>query len=463
MFSLNNEDFSLYALRRKKLIEAVKEKYPDKKGAIVLFGGFEGERVAFRQESSVYYLSGIQEPGIVLFLELTGKVILYVPNCVDNRSKWVFSPIPLTQVNAQKLGVDEVRTLGSACVGYQFHPFFPREEYSDLLMVLDVLASNNKTIFTCNPETPYGYIEQRLLLQRLREFVPAITKQLVDISPVIASMRRTKDMHEIDQLYKAIEITAIAQETAAEVIADGKHESEVQASLEFMMIRDGAQTSFPSIVASGKNSTVLHYTNNNGTMKNGDLVVVDIGAEFGGYAADLTRTYPVSGYFTQRQREVYDVVLETQAYIAELAKPGMWLSHPDHPEQSLNHLARAFLTKKGYGKYFPHGIGHFLGLDVHDVGNPTEPLQEGDIITIEPGIYIPEEQIGIRIEDDYWIVSDGAVCLSESLPKTAAEVELMVQRSLDDVSDEALAKTDDEDFDLDEDEMSDEEDGDTEH
>ncbi len=450
LFSLpSNQDFSLYALRRKKFIEAVKEQHPGKTGAIVLFGAFEGERVAFRQESSVFYLSGIQEPGIVLFLDLNGKVILYVPNCVENRAKWVFSSVPLTQANAQKLGVDEVRTLGSVCAGYQFHPFFPREEYADLLSVLERLAQDGKTIFTFTPNNPHGYAEQRLLLQRLREFVPAITPHLVDVSPVIAQMRRAKDMHEIDQMYKAVEITAVAQEAAAGAISDGMRECEVQASLEYMMTSSGARTSFPSIVASGKNSTVLHYNLNSDTMKNGDLVVVDIGAEFGCYAADLTRTYPVSGHFTKRQREVYDSVLATQEYIADLAKPGMWLSNAQYPEQSLNHLARAFLTKKGYGKYFPHGIGHFLGLDVHDVGDSAEPLQEGDIITIEPGIYIPEEQIGIRIEDDYWIVADGVVCLSENLPKSAEEIEFMVQQTLEDA----------EESDLDEENMFEEEDG----
>jgi Xaa-Pro aminopeptidase len=454
LFSLpSNQDFSLYALRRKKFIEAVKAQHPGKTGAIVLFGAFEGERVAFRQESSVYYLSGLQEPGIVLFLDLTGKVILYVPNCVENRSKWVFSQVSLTPENSQKLGVDEVRTLGSQCAGYQFHPFFPREEYSDLLNVLEKMAQDGKTIFTFTPNNPHGYTEQRLLLQRLREFVPAITAHLVDVSPVIATMRRVKDMHEIDQMYKAVEITAVAQEAAASAISDGMRECEIQASLEYMMTSSGARTSFPSIVASGKNSTVLHYNINSGVMKNGDLVVVDIGAEFGCYAADLTRTYPVSGSFTKRQREIYNIVLETQAYIADLAKPGMWLSNAQHPEQSLNHLARAFLAKKGYEKYFPHGIGHFLGLDVHDVGDYSEPLQEGDIITIEPGIYIPEEQIGIRIEDDYWIVQDGVVCLSENLPKSADEVEFMVQQTLEDA----------EESDLDEEEMFEEEDENTEH
>src|SRR6185436_7465046 len=145
--------------------------------------------------------------------------------------------------------------------------------------------------------------------------------------------------------------------------------------------------------------------------------------------------YPVSGTFTKRQREVYDLVLETQEYIASIAKPGMWLSNKNKPEQSLNDLAKKYLTERGYGSYFPHGIGHFLGLDVHDVGDYALPLREGDVITIEPGIYIPEENLGIRIEDDYWIVKDGVVCLSEFIPKRAEDIEAVVQQVYADVED----------------------------
>ncbi len=188
-----------------------------------------------------------------------------------------------------------------------------------------------------------------------------------------------------------------------------------------------ARAAFPSIVATGKNATILHYTLNNAQLKNGDLVIIDIGAEYDYYAADITRTYPVSGFFTKRQREVYDLVLEAQEYIAALAKPGMWLSNKDEQDKSLNHLAKKYLEERGYGKFFPHGIGHFLGLDVHDVGDAKQPLESGDVITIEPGIYIPEESLGVRIEDDYWIVEDGAMCLSEYIPKQAKEIEQMMK------------------------------------
>jgi Xaa-Pro aminopeptidase len=189
-----------------------------------------------------------------------------------------------------------------------------------------------------------------------------------------------------------------------------------------------ARPAFPSIVASGKNGTVLHYNENKGALKDGELVVIDIGAELENYCADLTRTYPVSGSFTKRQKELYTLVLETQTYVAEQAKPGIWLKNPDKPDQSLHHLAYKFLEKRGYAKYFPHGIGHYLGLDVHDVGSYSEPLHEGDVITIEPGIYIPEESIGIRIEDNYWITKNGSVCLSENLPKEVEDIEMFMQQ-----------------------------------
>ena len=423
---LENHDFATNSARRKELINAIKETHPGKDGVVVLFASFELEARSFRQDSSFFYLTGLNEPGVVLTVDLKGHTILYMPNC-DTRSKWMFSEVPLTQENAKNLGINEIKVLGKPSASYTFHPFFPRDEYDLLLAELKKLVEENKTIFTFNPNNPREYVEQRLVLQRLEGFLPGLAEQVVDISPLVAHQRRIKDMREIDALFVATEITMMAQEAAAQAIEDGVMECEVQASLEYVFTAAGAALSFPSIVGSGKNSTVLHYTINNGTLKNGDLVVVDIGAEYGHYCADLTRTYPVSGKFTARQKEIYNLVLETQEYIANIAKPGFWLNNAQVPEKSLNHLARAYLAKKGYDKYFLHGIGHYLGLDVHDVGDYKKPLEVGDVFTIEPGIYIAEEKIGVRIEDDYWVVKDGVVCLSESLPKKADEIEKFMQ------------------------------------
>lgn len=424
---LPKNDFDIPILRRKDLVSVIKQQYQQEKGLVVLFAGFEGGSQLFLQESSFYYLTGIQEPGIVLAIDLqTDETTLYIPHCDQERAKWITSKIQLKQENAKKLGVAKVQYLGSQCVGYEFHPFFPQQEYELFLKDLSSVINNGGNIFTLSPSTPSGYVEQRLVLNRLQQFLPGIAQHIIDIAPIVSDMRRKKDMSEIEKLYRAVEVTMLAQEAAAGAIESGALECEVQASLEYMMIGSEARIAFPSIVASGKNATILHYHDNNASLQNGDLVVVDIGARLDHYCADLTRTYPVSGKFTKRQREVYKIVLDTQEYIAELAKPGMWLSHKEHPEKSLNHLAKQYLEKRGYGKYFIHGIGHFLGLDVHDVGDYKKPLQEGDVITIEPGIYIPEESLGIRIEDNYWIVRDGAVCLSEPLPKQPDDIEKMM-------------------------------------
>ncbi len=422
--------YQMYSLRAKDLLADIKEKHPDKEGVVVLFAGFEGEEHRFVQESSFYYYTGLHEPSVVFVMDMQGKTTLYVPNCMNERSKWVVAPLELTDGYAKKIGVNEIKLLGTTCAGYQMHPFFPQSEYENLLQDLKQKIGSDGVLYTLSPNAPYGYIEQRLILQRLQSF--GFKQEIIDISPIVADMRRTKDMYEIEQMYKAVDITCLAQDAAAKTIADGQTEAEVQASLEYIITGSQAEPSFPSIVGSGKNAAILHYTENDGTMQNGDLVVIDIGARYNNYCADITRTYPVSGTFTPRQKEVYNIVLETQEYIAEKAKAGIWLSNADKPDESLNHLARKFITEKGYGDYFPHGIGHFLGLDVHDVGDYKKPLKVGDVITIEPGIYIPEENIGIRIEDDYWIVKDGAMCLSEGLPKSVKEIESMVQDKFSD-------------------------------
>ena len=193
----------------------------------------------------------------------------------------------------------------------------------------------------------------------------------------------------------------------------------------------GATRAFASVVGSGKNSTILHYVDNKSNLPSGGLVVVDIGASLNHYCADITRTYPVNGKFSDRQKQVYQDVLDAQEYIAKLVKPGIYLNNKEHPEQSLSHLSKKFLQEKGYDveKEFPHGIGHYVGLDVHDVGSYKTVLAVGDVITVEPGIYLRKESLGVRIEDMYWVVKDGAICLSEEIPKKIKGVERFMKES----------------------------------
>lgn len=427
------QDFSLFKKRRQDLISQVKQEHKGS-GMVMLIAGFEHDRARFWQESSFFYYTGIVESGAVLTIDLNGHTTLYIPNCGDEREKWVHSPVKLTQENAKHLGVDTVTVLGDRCAGYQLFPYFKSASYGHIIALLEDEIQKGNKIFTLYPPNEHEYMEQRLVVDRLQALVKNLHESIIDISPLVAQMRRRKDMLEIDYLSKAIEITELAQEAAAQAIENGILECEVQASVEYMMTGAQSRPAFPSIVATGKNATTLHYQENNHALQDGQLVVVDIGATWQGYCADITRTYPVSGKFTKRQKELYTIVLDCQKHIEEKAVPGMYLNNPNKPEKSLQHLAVNFFKKHGLEKYFIHGIGHFLGLDVHDVGDRMIPLQEGDVFTIEPGLYLPEEQIGIRIEDDYWMAKKGCIALSENLPKSITDIEAMVQQSFDDHS-----------------------------
>ena len=185
---------------------------------------------------------------------------------------------------------------------------------------------------------------------------------------------------------------------------------------------------FPSIVGSGYNATTLHYDQNVGTCDDGELVVVDIGARYGYYCGDLTRTYPANGSFSDRQREIYDLVLEAHDRAAEAMRPGVTVFE-------LRKIAYSTFEESGVrnqdgeplGQYFIHGLGHPLGLDAHDPGADENPLEPGMVITNEPGIYIPEEELGVRIENDFLITDDGAENLSADLPTKAEEIEALMR------------------------------------
>jgi Xaa-Pro aminopeptidase len=430
MVKLQDQEVSVYPLRLRQLVDDIKMEFPGTTaGLILLIGNFEEERHVFRQESSFYYFTGIQEPGAVALIDLDRSAFLMLPQFSGNRTHWVYQPYELSKEQVQQFGFHDIQPLGEPCDGYQSHPFFDKRDYTRLLKLLEQRIARNETIFTLYPSSAHGYVYQRLIIDRLISFLPGLASKIVDVSPIAAHIRRTKDMRELEAMYQAVHITMLAHETSAQTIGNQVPEHDVQATIEYVFSSSGATYAFPSIVGSGYHSTTLHYNVNNGIMNDGDLVVIDIGAQYQYYCADITRTYPVSGTFTPRQKEIYSLVLETQNYIASIAKPGYWLSSKEHPDRSLNHLAHKYIRERGYGDYFPHNIGHFLGLDVHDVGDYARPLQEGDVITIEPGIYIPEEKLGVRIEDNYWLGEEGVVCLSQELPKEPHDIEQFMVES----------------------------------
>lgn len=248
--------------------------------------------------------------------------------------------------------------------------------------------------------------------------------------PVLDSARVIKDEAELVRLRRAIDITAAGQRAAMRSVHPGMFEYEIEAIVEYTFRRLGAdRVGFPSIIGSGPNSTTLHYDTNRRRTEPGDLVVMDIGAEYGQYSADVTRTIPIDGHYTDRQRAIYELVLGAQQAAIDATRPGITVGE-------LNRVARRYIDEhsgtlcgeRSCNRYFIHGLSHWLGMRVHDVGDYSMPLAPGAVITIEPGIYLPDEALGVRIEDDVLVTPTGAVVLSAGAPRTVAEIEALMQK-----------------------------------
>lgn len=406
-----------FQARRSALVELIKKAHPQQSGVVVLFASYEQPRYRFWQDSTFYYFTGLAyEPGTVLAIELDGASVLYLPTFTGNRSQWVVETAACTTEMARLHGFVDIRPLGDPQAGYATNQNFTQKTHRCALEYVEkVLAQNNSWYVSRYPSA--NNYANNYSFKRWCSWKPDFVERAVNISPLIARMRRKKDAIELGNIQKAIDITIKAHNAAQNMMRPGISESVVEAALGQEIHAAGARHSFPPIVASGARGTILHYEHNNATMQDGDLLVIDSGASWEGYAADISRTFAVSGTFTKRQCYVYNKVLETQQHVFDSIKPGMWLSNKDQPNASLHHIACAYLKRYDLEQYFVHGIGHFLGLDVHDVGDGSEPLAEGDIITLEPGIYIRDENIGVRIEDNVHVTSNGATMLSEALPR----------------------------------------------
>lgn len=236
------------------------------------------------------------------------------------------------------------------------------------------------------------------------------------------ALRQVKDGGELALLQRAIDITGAGLVEAMRSAAPGRVEYELQAVIEYLFLRHGAQRpGFASIVGSGPNSCVLHYQSNRRRTAAGDLVVMDVGAELWGYTADVTRTVPVGGKFTPRQREIYELVLRAQEEGFKAVRPGATIRQVDA-------AARRVIREAGHAGRFPHGTSHWLGMDVHDVGAYSRPFEPGMVLTVEPGVYLAEEGIGVRIEDDVLVTEDGYRVLSAGIPRTVEALEALLAR-----------------------------------
>jgi Xaa-Pro aminopeptidase len=259
---------------------------------------------------------------------------------------------------------------------------------------------------------------------------------------ILKDLRAIKTPLEVEVMQEAIDITEKAFRRLLGFIKPGVFEYEIEAELIHEFLRNRATgEGYGSIIASGDRARTLHYVSNNQECKDGELVLMDFGAQYGGYNADLTRTVPVSGKFTKRQKEVYNACLDIHKYCKSILKPGITLA--DYTDKVGDEATKQFIKlgliteadaknedpeNRAYRKYLYHGISHHLGVDVHDLGTKTEPLQEGMLLTIEPGIYIEQEQMGIRIENNVWLTKDGNIDLMKNIPYEADEIESLMKK-----------------------------------
>jgi Xaa-Pro aminopeptidase len=282
----------------------------------------------------------------------------------------------------------------------------------------------------------------------------AVPQTIIDPATIVHEMRVIKSDEEIEIMQTAADIAAEAHVEAMKAVRPGMKEYEVEALIERIFRQRGANgPAYTSIVGAGANATVLHYINNDGELRDGELLLVDAGAEYKGYASDITRTFPISGRYSQGQREIYDLVLKAQVACVDMVRPGT--THEQLKQHSIEVLTegmvelgllkgspRELIKEKKYEQFYMHGLGHMLGIDVHDVGvyyhdKKSRPLEPGVVMTVEPGIYVapdtkdvPEKYlgIGVRIEDDVLCTNNGPRVLTTKVPKQAEEIEALMAR-----------------------------------
>jgi Xaa-Pro aminopeptidase len=268
------------------------------------------------------------------------------------------------------------------------------------------------------------------MVKKIRDLAPQAS--LADMREIIARLRAVKSPGEIALIRKAVDASVEAHLAAMKTVKPGVWEYQTAALMKYEFERRGCEwPSYPAIVGSGIFSTVLHYDQDSNQMKDGDLVVMDVAGSYSGYASDITRTLPVNGRFTPRQREIYEIVLGAQNAALAAAKPGVCIGR--RGARGLNEIAYDYLNTHGkdlhgqpLGPYFIHGVSHPIGLNVHDPVDYDRQLEPGMVITLEPGIYLPEEKIGVRIEDDILITTDGNELLTRRLPRESGEIEKLM-------------------------------------
>ncbi len=392
-------------------------------GIVLLFASTEEEGhdvTGFRQDEDFFYLTGWNEPGAALLIAPEAKAadgnparpyteIFFLPAHNRTQERWTGPKLGPEDAPARQVtGFDRVESLDQM-----------RET------LVNILPQPRAKVFmqlgeSSPAKVPFDW------LKRANAFATRVVRE--DVDDLLTPLRMVKDRGEMERLQHAVDASVAAHLAAMKAMKPGMKEYEIAALIQYEYEKRGCERpAYASIVGSGYNGTVLHYSENSGPIRDGDDVVIDAACEYAGYASDITRTLPANGKFTPRQREIYNIVLGAQQAAAAAFVPGKSILFGPG---SLTDVAKEYINTHGkdlhgepLGKYFIHGVGHQVGLDVHDADNRA-PLDRGMVFTIEPGIYIPEEKIGVRIEDMFWVGPDGKlVRLTAKLPQTADDVE----------------------------------------
>lgn len=394
-----NED---YQARRLKARRALGD------GVLVLFGHTDREtedlRHAFVQEPNFYYLTGWLEPNAILLLAPEGETLLLPKR----------NPVA-ERYTGRKIGPEDANA--AAATGFE--------------QVLPAAQFETQFAKALEKHARVYVLPDRPGTEKLKALAPM--REFSDAAPMLARQRALKSEREIEMIQRSTDATVEAHRAAWRRIAPGLFEYQVAATMTFAMQDAGCErNAYAPIVGSGPSALMLHYAKNSRKMEAGEMVLMDVGAECSAYASDVTRTVPVSGKFTPRQRELYEVVLGAEKAVLAAVKPGVIMGANRNAPNSLYKVAYDYIDSHGkgragesLGKYLTHGVSHHVGLEVHDAPSSSysQPLEAGMVITLEPGIYIPEEGIGIRVEDTVLVTADGAKVLSAALPKEPGEIE----------------------------------------
>ena len=378
------------------------------------------EYYPFSPDRNFYYVTGVERENCVfLMAKVAGGLqeTLFIPRDNGILAKWVGAN--MTAEEAEEIsGMTDIRPIDA------FADDFAQMVFRNNITKIYLDLEHREWDDVLTPALRFA--------KELREKYPAMA--VGDLYPIFGDLRLIKEPYELEKMRKAMDITRMGVEAMMANARPGMMEYEIEAHFDFTLMQHGArEKAFQTIAAAGERGTILHYTKNNGKTKDGDLLLVDCGAQVDWYNGDISRTFPVNGKFTERQKLVYNIVLEGQQKVIDAIRPGQPFSRLNEilKEHYLEALKEIGLVKTmaDVAKYYYHGVSHYLGAETHDIGRYTERvLQPGMVLTVEPGLYIEEWGIGIRIEDDALVTEDGCEIMTKDMIKTVEEIEAFMAK-----------------------------------